>query len=405
MNAATLRAEIASELEGNLLPFWRERSVDNAHGGFVAEMASDGTVREGTPRGLILNSRLLWTFAALYRRLGQERDLELARHAFDVLESGFRDRENGGYFWQVDVDGRALDRSKKIYGQAFCTYAFSEFSLATGEPEPLAAARELFHLIERHAHDSENGGYIEARAADWSAASDLRLSAKDMDTAKSMNTHLHLLEAYTNLYRAWPDSTVATRLDELIGIFGRHIITRDADDRHLQHFFDEAWNPCSDTRIYGHDIEAAWLLSEATEVLGDKELEATVRLWAIELARTTLVQAIDADGGLAFEGRGGEVVNADRDWWCQAEAVVGFWHVFELTGEPAFADAAVRIWRFIDRHLVDRNRGEWFWRVRADGTVDENEPKVSEWKGPYHTVRMCLEMARRLGDNANGEMP
>ena len=405
MEATSLREAIASELEENLLPFWRERSLDHVRGGFVAEMANDGTVREDAPRGLILNSRLLWTFAALYRHLGEERDLELARHAFEVLESSFRDREHGGYFWQVDAEGRPLDRSKKIYGQAFCIYAFSEYSLATGEPEPLAAARELFQLIERHAHDSRFGGYIEARAADWSEASELRLSDKDMDAAKSMNNHLHLLEALTTFCRMWPDARVVSRLDELVTIFGRHIISRDADHRHLHHFFDEAWNLRSDTCTYGHNIEAAWLLSEAAEVLHDEELEATVRLWAIELARTTLAQAIDADGGLAYEGRDGEIINADRDWWCQAEAVVGFWHAYGLTGDSAFADAAVGVWRFIDRHLVDRVHGEWFWRVRADGTIDETEPKVSEWKGPYHSVRMCLEMMRRLDPSAIGENP
>ena len=398
MDETALREAIASELEGNLLPFWRERSPDHARSGFIAEMANDGTVREDAPRGLILNSRLLWTFAALYRHLGDERDLDLARRAFDSLESSFRDREHGGYFWQVDAEGHVLDRSKKIYGQAFCIYALSKHHLATGEPAPLDAAREVYGLIERHAHDPHFGGYIEALAADWTEAGDLRLSDKDMDVAKSMNNHLHLLEAFTNLYRAWPNAGVASQLDELIGLFGRQILSRDPDDLHLQHFFDEAWNLRSDTCTYGHDIEAAWLLCEAAEVLGDEELEATVRLWAIELARTTLTQGVGEDGGLAYEGRGGEVISADRDWWCQAEAVVGFWHVYGLTGEPAFAHAAAASWQFIDRHLVDRVHGEWFWRVQANGTVDETEPKVSEWKGPYHTVRMCLEMMRRLSN-------
>jgi mannobiose 2-epimerase len=195
------------------------------------------------------------------------------------------------------------------------------------------------------------------------------------------------------------------RLDELVTIFGRHIISRDADDRHLHHFFDETWHLCSDARTYGHDIEAAWLLGEAAEALGNEELEATVRLWAIGLARTTLAQALDTDGGLAYEGRNGAVVNADRDWWCQAEAVVGFWHAFELTGETVFAEAATTVWKFITRSMVDRVHGEWFWRVQADGTVGEDEPKVSEWKGPYHTVRMCLEMMRRLDESTSGEKP
>ena len=334
---------------------------------------------------------------------GDKRDLELARRAFDVLESKFHDNEHGGYFWRIDASGDPLDRTKKIYGQAFCIYALSEFHLATSEPAALEAALRLFELIETHAWEPQFRGYIEVRAADWSEAADLRLSDKDMDVARSMNTHLHLLEAYTNLMLATIDPRVVMRLDELISIFGRHIIRRDPGGFHLDHFFDEAWKLCSDSRTYGHDIEAAWLLGEAAEALRGDELRETAKLWAIELARSTLAEGLDADGGLAYEGREGSVISADRDWWCQAEAVVGFWHAFELSREPAFADAAVAVWHFIKRSMVDRTHGEWFWRVRADGSVDESEPKISEWKGPYHTVRMCLEMLRRLDEDANGE--
>jgi mannobiose 2-epimerase len=402
MESDDFRDAIANELQENLLPFWRARCLDPA-GGFIAEMASDGTVRADVPRGLILNSRLLWAFAALYRQFGEQRDLELARRAFDVLESSFRDRNHGGYFWRVDASGNPLDRTKKIYGQAFCIYALSEFHLATNDPAPLEAALELFELVERHAYDPEFGGYIEARAPDWSETHNLQLSDKDMVAAKSMNTHLHLLEAYTNLVFAIIDPRVVMRLSELIGIFGRHIIRRQTGGFHLGHFFDEAWTCQSDTRTYGHDIESAWLLCEAASALGGEELRETVKLWAIELARSTLAEGLDADGGLVFEGHDGEVINADRDWWCQAEAVVGFSHAHRLTGDPAFAEAAAGVWQFIETHQVDRDHGEWFWRVRADGMVDENEPKVSEWKGPYHTVRMCLEMMGRLEDNGSGE--
>jgi mannobiose 2-epimerase len=402
MKPEDLRREIADELETNLLPFWRERCFDPARG-FVAEMAADGTIRENATRGLILHSRLLWTFSALYRRFKDPRDLDRAGRALELLETSFRDREHGGFFWQVDASGNPVDRTKKIYGQAFCIYALSEYHLATDEKAPLEAATRLFELIELHAWDSESRGYIEARAADWSETSDLRLSDTDMNVARSMNTHLHLLEAYTNFLSAIIDARVVMRLNELVGIFGRHIINREADGFHLHHFFDERWNLESDTRTYGHDIESVWLLSEAAAALGGEELRETARLWAIELARSTLTEGLDADGGLAYEGRGGSVIKADRDWWCQAEAVVGFWHAFELTREPEFADAAFAVWEFIKRSMVDRLRGEWFWRVRADGTVDESEPKVSQWKGPYHTVRMCLEMMARLDDGTDRE--
>jgi len=398
MDRSVLRDAIAAELETNLLPFWRERSVDHARGGFIGEMAADGTVRDDAPRGLILNARLLWTFSALSRELGDERDLELARRAFDVLEKRFRDPAHGGYFWRIDAGGRPLDGSKKIYGQAFAIYALSEHYRATGNAAALDAADELVELIDRHARDRRFGGFIEARAADWSAAGDLRLSDKDMDVAKSMNTHLHLLEASTNLHRARPSAASAERLGELLDLFARHILGPDPSHRHLRPFFDERWAVQSDAYTFGHDIEAAWLLCEAAEVLGDPRVREKAEGWAIDLARTVLAEGFDDDGGLAYEGRGGAVINSDHDWWCQAEAVVGFWHAFSLTGEPVFAEASARSWSFIDRHLVDRVHGEWFWRVKGDGSVDPAEPKVSEWKCPYHTVRMCLEMRRRLAD-------
>lgn len=400
-----LREAIEHELRDNLLPFWRLRGPDRERGGFIAEMAADGTVRRDAASGLILNARLLWTFSALYRALGDDRDLELARRAFDVLESCFKDREHGGYLWRVDRAGRVVDGSKKVYGQAFCIYALSELHLATDDPAPLDAALELFELVEGHARDPERGGYLEARAADWTETSDLQLSDKDMVAAKSMNTHLHLLEAYTGLMLAIIDPRVVRRLDELIGIFDRFILRRAPGGTHLDHFFDAAWNRRSESRTYGHDIEASWLLWDAASALGGEERRETVKGWAIELASSTLAEGVDADGALAYEGRDGSIVNPDRDWWCQAEAVVGFWNAFELSGERRFAEASARAWSFIDRRQADRVGGEWFWRIRADGSVDPREPKVSEWKGPYHTVRMCLEMMRRLGPGDGEEQP
>jgi mannobiose 2-epimerase len=406
MQARALKEAIERELRGNLLPFWRERSVDRERGGFIAEMANDGTLRPEAPKGLILNARLLWTFAKLYRQLGDERDLELAKRAHEYLEKRFRDREHGGYLWRVDRDGRPLEGSKKVYGQAFSIYALSELYLATGATEALEAARGVYELIERHAHDDRSGGYLEALAADWSATSELRLSDRDMNEAKSMNSHLHLLEAYASLLRAAPSPGVARRLRELIDLFDRHILDRQPGPgrNHLRHFFDERWKVRSETYTYGHDIEAAWLLSEAGEVLGDEGLEAAVHRWAVEIARTTLEEALDADGGLAYGGRDGAVIDPNREWWCQAEAVVGFWHAYRLTGEVAFAIAAAQVWGFIERRVVDRDHGEWFWRVAADGSVDGGEPKVSEWKGPYHNIRMCLQMMSFI-DDGNGLEP
>jgi mannobiose 2-epimerase len=191
---------------------------------------------------------------------------------------------------------------------------------------------------------------------------------------------------------------------ELVDLFGRHILERGggSGSGHLRHFFDERWNVLSDTYTYGHDIEGTWLLAEAAEALGDDRLTAEVRQLGTETARAVLREGLGADGGLAYEGRGGKVIDARHDWWCQAEAVVGFWNAFSVTGEARFSDAAARVWEFIAERLVDRANGDWFWGVRADGSVDSEQPKVSEWKCPYHNVRMCLEMMRRLESAAAG---
>ncbi len=399
---AELRASIAAELEENLLPFWRHRCVDAEHGGFIGEMSNDGRVRREAPKGLILNARILWSFSAAYRRLGDARDLALAQRAFRYLLVRFSDQQHGGFRWRLDATGQPIDATKKIYGQAFCIYALSEYHLATGAPEALAAARATFDLIELHAHDVDHGGYVEALTDDWLPAADLRLSHKDLDAPKSMNNHLHVLEAYTNLHRVWPDATVAARLGELIDLFDRYIVGRTSAGCHLHHFFDEAWNVLSQEYSFGHDIEAAWLLVEAAEVLGDEARLERVGTMGEALARTVLAQALDEEGGLVYEGRSGEIIDRNREWWCQAEAVVGFWQAHTSTGDEVFAEAAGRFWRFIERRVVDRQGGEWFWRVFPDGSVDESEPKVSEWKGPYHNMRMCLEMLRRLDNQEEG---
>ena len=393
MDQRQLRKSIEQELQGNLLPFWRERSLDHARGGFIAEMNNDGALREEAPKGLILNARLLWTFSALFRELGDERDQELARRAYDYLEHYFRDPDYGGYVWRVDPDGQSLDVTKRVYGQAFCVYALSEYHRATGDANALRSAAETCNFIERYAHDASFGGYVEVLGADWSPVEDMRLGEKDMNVAKSMNTHLHILEAYTTLHGVWPNPVVAGRLRELIRLFEERMLTPSG---HFDLFFDEQWKVRSDSYRYGHDIEGAWLLREAAAALGDKELEAQVGKRAVAVASAVLREGLDPEGGLVTEGRDGKVIDASREWWPQAEAMVGFWHACRLTKDAKYAEAVARLWAFIEKRIVDRVHGEWFWRVRADGSVNEREPKVSEWKDPYHAVRMCLEMMRFL---------
>ena len=303
--------------------------------------------------------------------------------------------KHGGAFWRLDDAGRVMDNSKKIYGQAFCIYALAEFHRAFGSAAALARAKELFELIERHAHDAKGGGYIEICNRDWSeAGADARLSDKDMNEKKSMNDHLHVLEAYTNLYRVWKEPRVEQRLRELIRLFQERIL--DARTLHFQHFFDEAWNVRSDTYTFGHDIEGTWLLCEAAEFLGDATLLKSVHAMAVRMAEVALNEGVAGDGALCYEGKGGKIIDPGKECWPQAEAVIGFLNAFQISGDKKFLAAARRVWNFIEDKLVDRVHGEWFWRINPDGQPDPKLPKVSEWKGPYHATRACLEIIRRL---------
>jgi mannobiose 2-epimerase len=379
----------------HILPFWCGPAVDHEQGGWMGWLSNDLQPDRSRPKGLIIHSRILWTFSAAYRARPETIFQQMADRAFDYLMNRFWDARFGGVYWQLDDAGLILDDSKKIYGQAFFIYALAEYHLAFDAPGALAKAMEVFQLVEKHAHDSGHGGYLEVRRADWSeAGADARLSDKDMNEKKSMNNHLHVLEAWTNLHRATGEPHVAQRLRELIQLFEERIL--DACSRHFNHFFDEAWNVRSDTYTFGHDIEGSWLLCEAAEELANAALRRRVEATAQRMAETVLQEGLQSDGGLCYEGRHGKIIDCGRECWPQAEAVIGFLNAFQLSADRRYFDAARRVWDFIDQHLVDRVHGDWFWRITPEGRVDAALPKVSEWKGPYHASRACLETIRRL---------
>jgi len=387
-------ASVREELFGDILPFWRGRTVDERRGGFIGQMSNDLQIQDDAAKGLILNARILWSFSAFHRYTHDDTDRNLAQRAYEYLTDHFLDPQHGGYFWELDPDGGALDDKKKVYGQAFCIYALAEYYRAFNAPRALSQAVEVFDLIESRARDVQYGGYFEVMSRDWRPCEDMRLSDKDMNEKKSMNNHLHILEGYTNLVRISREPPVVGRLRDLIDLFRRHIV--NSEQTHCQHFFDEAWTPRSDSYTFGHDIEGSWLLCEAADVLGDRHLSNEISALAVTMARAVLDEGLDRDGGLLYEGRNGQITNPDKEWWPQAEAVVGFWNAWQLTGDAAFRDAAVRCWQFIQDKVVDPERGEWFWRIRPDGTPDPAQPKVSAWKGPYHNGRCCLEIIRRI---------
>jgi mannobiose 2-epimerase len=385
----------SDQLFGHILPFWCGPALDHEQGGWMGWLSNDLKPDRTQPKGLIVNSRILWAFSAAHRARPEKLFQQMADRALDFVMNRFWDAQHGGAFWRLDDTGHVLDDSKKIYGQAFYIYALAEYHQAFGGKAVLERAIQLFELIERHAHDSQHGGYIEVCRRDWSEAGvEARLSDKDMNEKKSMNNHLHVLEAYTNFYRAWPEPRVAERLRELIQLFEQRIL--DARTQHFQHFFDETWRVRSDSYTFGHDIEGTWLLCEAAEVLGDAALLKQVQGVVLPMVEVVLKEGIAADGALYYEGKGGKIIDPGKECWPQAEAVIGFLNAFQLSGDRKYLQTSLRAYDFIENRLVDRAHGEWFWRINEDGKLDPKLPKVSEWKGPYHGSRMCLETLHRL---------
>jgi mannobiose 2-epimerase len=280
-----------------------------------------------------------------------------------------------------------------VYGQAFAIYALAEFHAATGRVEALDQAVATYHLIEAHAK-SPMGGYLEAFGRGWEPIEDMRLSGVDLNEPKSQNTHLHIMEAYTRLLVVWPDPGLRQVLRDLVEVMLDRIV--DPASGHLGLFFAEDWTPRYDRISYGHDIEAAWLLTWAADILQDPELASRIHPLAVRIAEVTLAEGVDADGGVYNQGGPTGLTDTNKEWWPQAEAIVGFLNAFQLSGEERFLAAAFRAWDFIESRLIDRRNGEWFRGVTRDGRLLDNELKVSFWKCPYHNGRTGLEAVRRL---------
>jgi mannobiose 2-epimerase len=393
---SALATAMERDLQENILPFWRDRVPDETHGGFLGYLSNDGVVDPSGPKGGVLNARILWTFSAAFRRYGDPSYRDTADRALSYLLSHFWDETHGGIYWMLDHEGRPLADRKQTYALAFALYGLTEYHRATGSPEARDRATSLFRSLEEHSTDPERGGYWEARARDWTPLDDVRLSEKDRNSPKSMNTHLHVMEAYTNLLRVWDDDALRDRLRALVEIHLERIV--DPVSGHLLLFFDETWQPVDGAVSYGHDIEASWLVTEAADLLGDATLRRRAAGVAEKIARATLAEGLDREhGGLFAERHDGGPLDDEKHWWMQAEAMVGFVNAWQLTGDGIFLEAAEGTWRFVDRFLVDRTHGEWRWRVARDGSPLPGLPKVEPWKCPYHNSRAALEVGERAG--------
>ena len=397
MNEAirTLKAEVCDVLENNILNFWLNNMVDNDNGGFYGQMTGEGVLKPMADKGGILNARILWSFSAAYRVLSKkphasekaQQYLEAATRAKDYIIENFIDKEYGGTYWSLDYKGNPKDTKKQFYAIGFMIYGLSEYARATGDREALEYALNLFECIEEHSLDTEYNGYIEACTREWGEIADMRLSELDANFPKSQNTHLHIIEPYTNLYRCLkemqesefcnyvpaigsvlPIGTVVDQeimlrvesaLRNLIDIFTDKIL--NPETHHLDLFFDMDWTrEAGALESYGHDIECSWLLHEAALVLGD-------------------------DG----------YVDTDRHWWVQAENVVGWINIYQYFGDESALQKALNGWQYIKDNLIDREGGEWFWSRDPERNINRKDDKAGFWKCPYHNSRMCLEIIER----------
>ncbi len=423
VDAYKMKAEMQDVLKKNILHFWMTQMVDEEHGGFYGRMDHSGTLHPDAEKGAILNARILWSFSAAYRVLGNPEYLAMATRAKDYIIDHFIDPEYGGIYWSVDYKGQPLDTKKQFYAIGFAIYGLTEYARATGDREALDYALQLYDCIEEHAFDRVHNGYIEACTRAWGKIEDMRLSELDANYPKSQNTHLHIIEPYTNLLRCLKELhaqescdyvpvlgsvlpigitipvetivAVETSLRNLIDIFTEKIL--NPETCHLDLFFEMDWTRgAGHLESYGHDIECSWLMHEAALVLGDKKVLAKVEPIVRKVAKAS-EKGLRPDGSLIHEANlDTGHVDDDLHWWVQAENVVGCFNLYQYFGDEAALEKAVRCWDYIKSQLIDFEHGEWYWSRHSDGSLNTSDDKAGFWKCPYHNSRMCLEIIERI---------
>ncbi len=387
-----LKSELTAELD-SILNYWSKHTPDNQNGGFIGQIDFKNHVIDGAEKGSVLNARILWSFSASYQLTKKEEHKKIATRAFEFLSKYFYDAEFGGLFWSIHADKTPKDTKNQIYALAFAIYGLSEYYIISKDEKALEIAINLYLQIEKYSYDSVNKGYLEAFARDWQPIADLRLSDKDANEKKTMNTHLHIVEAYANLFKVWKDTKLQNTITGLLETIDKHFINSETGHLHL--FFNENWVEKPDVISYGHDIEAAWLLLQCAEISEDQNLIATYKKHAVQMAQATQ-EGLDTDGGLWYESDPeNNTLVAEKHWWVQAESLIGFYNAYQLTGDEKYLNIVFKNWDFIKKHLLDPENGEWFWGIYRDNSKIEKD-KAGFWKCPYHNSRACLELIQRI---------
>jgi mannobiose 2-epimerase len=393
--AKSLVQELSHELD-DILVFWNSKMPDEMHGGFFGAMSHEGLINDEAPKGVVLHARILWTFSAAALLKKDEALVTAAKRAYEYLVDRFVDETYGGVYWSITYDGKPLETKKQVYAQSFCIYALAAYFELTAFAPALELAHKLYNLVEQHSRDEKMGGYFEAFSRSWGAIGDLRLSTKDANEKKTMNTHLHVLEAYTQLYRVSPNEKLAKNIESLLEIFTTKIIDNTTATQGL--FFDENWVRKDSLVSFGHDIESSWLLQEAAEALHSQQWIAATRNLSVRMAQSA-TRGVDSDGGMWHEyDAGNNHWQYEKHWWPQAEALVGFCNAWQNSGNEIYLQYMLNSWEFLKKYIINKTLGEWRWGVYKDYQVMDKEDFAGIWKCPYHNGRACIELIRRLSD-------
>ncbi|MBS4200435.1 AGE family epimerase/isomerase [Bacillus sp. FJAT-49732] len=388
-----LKNEVAIELTEHILPFWLELQ-DSEYGGIYGLVDYDLNVDKKADKGGIVTARFLWTFSAAYRATGKPEYLKAAKKLFCFLKEKVYDHEFAGLYWLLDYRGNSKDTRKHVYTQSFGVYSCSEYYLASKDEEALELAKTIYFLIEEKGFNRENNAYREEFDREWNEMPNQMLSGNGLIAEITMNTHIHVLEAYTNLYKTWPAPELEERIENLLHILHEKIYIEDT--KFLGVFFDKNWNNLINVKSFGHDIEASWLIDEAIKTIGIHNPKFNQMV--IDIAYNIAGNAIEEDGALLNEQVDGEI-DRTRVWWVQAEAAVGFYNAYERTRDQRFLKLTKDLWNYIKKYIIDeRENGEWYSAVNSSGQPKEMNI-VDPWKASYHNGRFCLELMKRIRGN------
>ncbi len=385
-----LRYKIENELKGNILPFWLDNLLDENR--IAGSLSNRGIKDDDAPIGLVMVARFLWTYSEAYKIYGDKKYLDIAVVLKDYLLEKFLDIQYGGFYWMLDNNCRVVDKKKIIYGQAFVLYGLSSFYNIKPDIKDLVLCREIFDLIEKFGLDRDYNGYFDGYLEDWTYTDDNCIAPLGVICDKSMNTNLHVLEAYTKFYEISRYDVVKSSLINLIGVMKN--IVYDKHSGHQNQIFLKYWAVVSDLISYGHDVETSWLVWDAIEVLNDDNIRGEYKNYILKLLDTSIFEAADTDGSLYNESSEG-VIDKDRIWWVQAEFLISLLNAFEMTGEIKYKNRIFQVWDYIEHNIIDKKNGEWYWLIDENG-IPGNREKGGFWKTCYHNARACFEFLKRV---------